>query len=202
MFTFSEVGNTEAHETKRRTSQPDSGLATIPTRCFRPCLILGGIKNMGDSNSFSSSSDTFFRFPAERDHPFLLFSVTQLGKHIQVLQGSRVAHYPAAAPDLFQESRSWCKCRNMPAHAGASGLEPGGPVLRTAAPCVLDSFRGYDPKRRLCDRKKTLTHFKNPCDVPLKSSGITPEPSHRKEVRKENECYRDQKGNRSNVAKH
>jgi hypothetical protein len=53
MLTFSEVGNTEAHETKRRTSQPDSGLATIPTRRFWPCLILGGMNtNMGDLDLF------------------------------------------------------------------------------------------------------------------------------------------------------
>jgi hypothetical protein len=53
MLTFSEVGNTEAHETKRRTSQPDSGLATIPTRRFWPCIIVGGMDtNMGDLHSF------------------------------------------------------------------------------------------------------------------------------------------------------
>jgi hypothetical protein len=53
MLTFSEVGNTEAHETKRRTSQPDSGLATIPTRRFWPCIIVGGMDtNMGDLDSF------------------------------------------------------------------------------------------------------------------------------------------------------
>jgi hypothetical protein len=53
MLTFSEVGNTEAHETKRRTSQPDSGLATIPTRSFWPRTILWGMNtNMGDLDLF------------------------------------------------------------------------------------------------------------------------------------------------------
>jgi len=56
MLTFSEVGKTEAHETKRRTSQPDSGLATIPIRRFWPCTILGGIDtNMGDPDLFYQS---------------------------------------------------------------------------------------------------------------------------------------------------
>lgn len=53
MLTFSDVGNTEAHETKRRTSQPDSGLATTPTRSFWPRTILWGNTNeYGDLNLF------------------------------------------------------------------------------------------------------------------------------------------------------
>ena len=51
-------------------------------------------------------------------------------------------------------------------------------------------------------QKNVLTRFGNPCDVPFRSSGITRSPHKEKEVRKEHECYRYQRGNRGNVGNH
>jgi hypothetical protein len=53
---------------------------------------------------------------------------------------TRCVDYPCAVasnfPNRFSTPILWCKRRNMPAHARASGLQPGGPALRTAAPRV------------------------------------------------------------------
>ena len=45
-------------------------------------------------------------------------------------------------------------------------------------------------------QKHVLTRFGNPCDIPFRSSGITRSPHKEKEVRKEHERYRYQRGNR------
>jgi hypothetical protein len=50
--------------------------------------------------------------------------------------------------------------------------------------------------------KKLLTRFEKPCDVPLRSSGITRSSHPKKKKGKKHECYRYQKGNRGNVGKH
>jgi hypothetical protein len=67
MLTFSEVGNTEAHETKRRTSQPDSGLATIPTRIFWPRAISWG-------NAYEYGDLILFYHEVLWDPPGMIFS--------------------------------------------------------------------------------------------------------------------------------
>jgi hypothetical protein len=57
------------------------------------------------------------------------------------------------------------------------------------------SLRGHHPERVFAHAKHFLAHFKNPCEVGSRGSGITRSPYRGKEVRKEHEC-RNQKSNR------
>ena len=73
--------------------------------------------------------------------------------------------------------------------------------FRAAHANARGSFRGDDPKK-VCKCTTNDDAFPKSVRCSIQKLRNHPEPSQRKEVRKEHECYRYQKGNRGNVGNH
>ena len=65
----------------------------------------------------------------------------------------------------------------------------------------VDSF-GSTISKKLCNCTKYVDAFRKSVRCSIQKLRNHPEPSQRKEVRKEHECYRYQRGNRGNVGNH